>query len=45
MIWACFIATGPGHLVTESAMNSSVYQSILELMAICLTATGWKKLG
>jgi len=31
MIWACFAATGPGHLaVIKSSMNSSVYQSILE---------------
>jgi len=31
MMWACSAATGPGHLaVTESTMNSSVYQSILE---------------
>ena len=31
LIWACFAATGPGQLaVTESAINLSVYQSILE---------------
>ena len=30
VIWACFAATGPGHLaVIESIINSSVYQSIL----------------
>ena len=31
MIWACVVATVPGHLaVAESTVNSSVYQSILE---------------
>ena len=31
MMWACFAATGPGHLaVIESIMNFSGYQSILE---------------
>ena len=33
MIWACSAATEPGHLaVIESTMNSSVYQSILDVM-------------
>lgn len=31
MIWACYTATGPGHLgAADSIMNASVYQSILE---------------
>jgi len=30
MFWACFEATGPGHIaVTESTISSSVCQSIL----------------
>ena len=31
MIWACFATTGPGHFaVTESTMNSTVDQSVIE---------------
>jgi len=47
MIWACFAATGPGHLaVIESTMNSSGYQSILEKCeAICPTAKAGLKLA
>ena len=45
MIWACFVATGPGHrAVIESTMNSSVYQSILA-SSISLTAKACLKLG
>lgn len=32
MIWVCPVDTCPGHLaVSESTMNSSVYQNILDL--------------